>query len=99
MAERLHNASSTPDESDSPAYAHQPDGIGNGVAASAVAGAAADIPPDRAALSPHALQQPPSVHAEITTVAGPDGEALERTQLAAIREVLQWLHDNPDSTG
>lgn len=37
-----------------------------------------------------------STRIEFVAVGGGEGEALEATQLAVIREILQWLHRHAD---
>lgn len=42
-------------------------------------------------------EEPPRVRVEFVTMHGPEGQALEERQLAAIKEILLWLHQNPAS--
>jgi len=42
-------------------------------------------------------EEPPRVRVEFVTMDGPEGEALEERQLAAIKEILLWLYQHPAS--
>ena len=42
------------------------------------------------------VERPLRVTVEYLVVDGPEGEALQRRQDAAIREALEWLHAHPE---
>lgn len=42
-------------------------------------------------------EEPLRVRVEFVTMDGPEGQALEERQLAVIKEILAWLHQDPAS--
>lgn len=81
---------------------------GTAVAACAVAGSAGATAqghvrwrprvPDRQAVMNPQTESPVQVRVEFVALDDPEGQVLEERQLAAIKEVLAWLNQNPEQS-